>query len=73
MLGACLSQMCSTCGPGTPAALLLALVLLEVHDPGSPPAPRVPPRSPASLYDACVLMSGVRDASGAMLVQMGPR
>ena len=30
--------------------------------PGFPPAPRVPPRSPASLYDACVLMSGVRGA-----------
>ena len=30
----------------------------------------VPPHSPASLYDACVLMSGVRDARDAMLMQM---
>ena len=62
MLWACLSQTCSACSPGTPAALLRALVLREVPAPGSPLAPRVPPRSPASLYDACVLMSGVRDA-----------
>jgi len=37
-------------------------VLPEVPVPVSPLAPRVPPRSPASLYDACMLMSGVRDA-----------
>ena len=51
--GACLSQTCSACDPGTLAALLRAMTLPEV------PAPRVPPRSPTSLYDACVLMSGV--------------
>jgi hypothetical protein len=37
-------------------------VLPEVPAPESPLAPRVPPRSPASLYDAYMLMSGVRDA-----------
>ena len=58
---------CSVCGPGTPVALVRAPVLLEV------PAPRVPPRSPASLYDACVPMSGVRDAQGAMLIQVDTR
>jgi len=61
--------MCSACEPGTPAALLRAPVLPEVPTPGSPLAPRVPPHSPASLYDACVLMSGVRDALGAMLMR----
>ena len=55
--------------PGTPAALLRALTLREVPAPVLPPAPRVPPCSPASLYDAWVLMSGVRDAQGAMLMQ----
>ena len=73
MLRGFLSQTCSACGPSTPAPLLLALVLPEVLAPGSPPAPRVPPHSSASLYDACVLMSGVRDARGAMLMQVGTR
>ena len=50
-----------------------ALVLPEVSTPGYPPAPWVPPHSPASLYDVCVLMSGVRDARGAMLMQVGTR
>ena len=62
-----LSQTCLACGPGTPAALLPALVLSEV------PAPQVPSRSPASLYNACVLMSGVQDARGAMLMQVNTR
>ena len=52
-------------GPG----LLPALVLPKAPAPESPPAPRVPPRSPASLYDACVLMNGVQDARGAILMQ----
>ena len=71
--GACLSQTYSACDPGTPVALLQAPVLPEVPAPGSPLAPRVPPRSPASLYDARVLMSGVRDAWGAMLIQVDTR
>ena len=70
---ACLSQTCWVYDPGTRAALLRVLVLLEVPTPGSPPAPRVPPRSPASLYDACVLMSGVRDAWGEMLTRKNTR
>ena len=37
-------------------------VLPEVPAPVSPRVPRVPLRSPASLYDAYMLMSGVRDA-----------
>ena len=37
-------------------------MLPEVPAPEAPRVPRVPLRSPASLYDACVLMSGVRDA-----------
>ena len=61
--------MCSAYDPGTPAAPLRVLTLLEVPAPVLPPAPRVPPRSPVSLYDACVLMSGVRDARGAMLMR----
>ena len=65
--------MCSVCDPGTPAALLRAPVLPEVPAPGCPPVPRVPPRSPASLYGARMLMSGVRDAWGAMLMQVGNR
>ena len=36
-------------------------MLPEVPAPESPLAPRAPPRSRASLYDVCVLMSGVRD------------
>ena len=61
MLRACLSQTCWVCDPDTPVALLRVPVLPEVPAPGSPLAPRVPPRSPASLCDACMLMSGVRD------------
>ena len=45
--------------PDTPAVPLRVPVLPEVP---APEAPRVPPRSPASLYDAYMLMSGVRDA-----------
>ena len=60
---------CSACDSGTPAALLWALTPPEVPAPVLPPAPRVPPRSPASLYDACVLMNGVRDARGVMLMR----
>jgi len=47
-----------------------SVVLPEVPAPGSPLAPRVPPCSPVSLYDACVLMSGVRDSWGAMFMQV---
>ena len=65
--------MCSAYDPGTLAALLRVPVLLEVPTPGSPLAPRVPPRSFASLYDACVLMSGVRDARGEMLMRENTR
>ena len=72
-INTCLSQTCSVYGPGTPAAPLRALVLPGVPAPGSAPAPRVPPRSPVSLYDACVLMSGVRDARDAMLMQVDIR
>ena len=43
----------------------------EVPAPGSPPAPRFPPRSPASLYDACVLMSGARDAEVQCICKPG--
>jgi hypothetical protein len=37
-------------------------VLPEVPAPEAPRVPRFPPRSPASLYDAYMLMRGVRDA-----------
>ena len=37
-------------------------MLPEVPTPEAPRVPRFPPRSPASLYDAYMLMSGVRDA-----------
>ena len=58
---------------GHSCTLLPALVVPKVPAPGSPPAPRVLPRSPVSLYDACMLMSGVRDARGAMLMQVNTR
>ena len=61
--------MCCVGDPYTRVALLRVRVLPEVPAPGSPRAPRVPPHSPASLYDACVLMSGVRDARGVMLMR----
>ena len=62
MLWACLSQTCWVGDLDTPVVPLRTPVLPEVHAPESPLVLRVPPRSPASLYDACVLMSGVRDA-----------
>jgi len=46
---------------GHSCSLLPARALPEVLAPMSLPVPRVPPCSPASLYDACVLMSGVQD------------
>ena len=58
----CFSQTCWAGDPDTPVVPLRTPVLPEVPAPESPLAPRVPPRSPVSLYDACVLMSGVRDA-----------
>ena len=61
--------MCSAYDSGTPVAPLRVLTLPELLARLLPPAPRVPPHSPASLYDACVLMSGVRDARGAMLMR----
>ena len=48
--------------PDTPAVPLRVPVLPEVPAPESPLAPRVPLHSPVSLYDACVLMSGVQNA-----------
>ena len=60
--GACLSQRCWVGDLDTPAVPLRVPVLPEVPAPESPLAPRVPPRSPASLYGASMLMSGVRDA-----------
>ena len=65
--------MCWVDDPGTPVAPLRVPGFLEAPAPESPLAPRVPPRSPASLYDVCVLMSGVRDARDAMLMQVGTR
>jgi len=58
---------------GTPADLLPARVLSEVPAPVPPPVHWAPPRSPTSLYDACVLMSGVQDARSAMLMQITTR
>ena len=58
---------------GTPADLLPALVLPEAPARVSPPAPQVPPHFPTSLYDAYVLMSGVQDACGVMLMQVNTR
>ena len=52
----------SRCWVGDPDTLAIPLrfpVLPEVPAPVSPRVPRVPLRSPASLYDAYMLMSGV--------------